>query len=132
MSDDLNNFLSDIDAHQASTAKMRERDPGGKWGLAVAWGAPKDGKPTRPFMSWRPSAAEWERRSIEFHERQAEEADKFAKETDDRIRRQKLSTESKEVSSVRESVSKNAPRNRHAGKSSSTHNGNFDLKVVTI
>lgn len=90
-------FVDEIFEQEKSDAAMRERDPGGKWGPGFAYGAPKDGKVNRLFLTFMPSVSAWERESIALHERQAKEAAEFSAEREESIRLQKASAKSEEI-----------------------------------
>ena len=87
---DALSFVDAIEKQEKSNAAMRELDPGGSYEPAAIWCHHKDGKIVRPFTWWKPGAAEWERRSVEMHKGQAEEARKVFEESEERIRRERL------------------------------------------
>ena len=83
-------FANDVLDQERRDTAIRQHDPGSKLTFFPAWCRHQDGKIIRPLVWHRPGVREWERRSIEIHQRQKEEADRFSEERDERIRRERV------------------------------------------
>jgi hypothetical protein len=96
MSDEIDplSFADAVLEQETRDAEMRKSDPGSKVTYFPAWGHHKDGKIIRPLLWRKPGVDEWERQSIEFHAKQAEEAKQFADANEERVRRERLADRS--------------------------------------